>query len=360
MADALHDVVAEWAAEIAAFAISANVVALGLFDRTGAILYANDALRALLGARGEVEPSLRHLLEPRLPALAAGDGELAYQGPLTFGGAGGTPRTVPGEIRRRDGYLLLLAEAGSERHAELQQALEESQAALRALEKEMSRFIGVAAHDLRSPLANILTASAYLRDTLTGVGGDHETLLEFIPQQAQYMLSLINDLLDVSQFESGTFMLDREWIEVQPFVEATVRQHRRVAEMKNIRLEMHLASGGCADADPKRLRQVLDNLISNAIKFSPRGSTITVAAERAAGELRFSVRDEGPGISEQDQQQLFQYFSRASARPTGDETSTGLGLAIARRVVEAHGGKIGVISAPGEGSTFWFTLPCEA
>ncbi len=359
-----HEIVTEWAAEIAVFAARSGALALGLFDTSGTARHANDALRALFDVDDAASLSLERLAEPRLSALAAAADGLAYRGRLAVVGAEGVPREAPGEVWRRGDRLLVLALPGDEaarlerEFEQAREALKASQRDLRALEKEMSRFIGIVAHDLRSPLANILTAGSYLRETLTDIDEDSEVLLSFIPQQANYMLSLINDLLDVSQLESGTFVLEREIIEVEPFVETIVRPHRSMAETKGIRISLNVTADGCADADPKRLRQVLDNLISNAIKFSPHGSTITITVEREDSKLRFSVEDEGPGISEQEQARLFQYFSRTSARPTGNETSTGLGLAIARRVVEAHGGEIGVESAPGQGATFWFTLPC--
>jgi signal transduction histidine kinase len=110
-------------------------------------------------------------------------------------------------------------------------------------------------------------------------------------------------------------------------------------------------------ADPARLLQVIDNLISNAVKYSPPGSTIRVALLQDQRGWRINVKDEGPGLTPHDRQNLFKDFVRLSAQPTGGEKSVGLGLAITRRVVEAHGGKIGVDSEPGQGANFWFMLP---
>ncbi len=109
-------------------------------------------------------------------------------------------------------------------------------------------------------------------------------------------------------------------------------------------------------ADPMRLRQVMDNLISNAVKYSPAGSEVRVRAAVEGDEWLVSVQDQGPGLTADDQERLFEDFARLSAKPTGGEKSTGLGLAITRRVIEAHGGRIGVNSTPGSGATFWFTL----
>jgi signal transduction histidine kinase len=110
-------------------------------------------------------------------------------------------------------------------------------------------------------------------------------------------------------------------------------------------------------ADPVHLRQVVDNLVSNAVKYSPPGSTVTVSVEQQNSGWRVNVQDEGPGITAADREHLFKDFARLSAKPTGGEKSTGLGLAISRRAVEAHGGQIGVDSEPGHGANFWFTLP---
>jgi signal transduction histidine kinase len=114
---------------------------------------------------------------------------------------------------------------------------------------------------------------------------------------------------------------------------------------------------GIVLVDPTRLRQVVDNLISNAVKFSPPGSLIKVYARQQEAGWWIGVQDSGPGITSEDRQRLFQDFSPLSAKPTAREKSIGLGLSIARQVVEAHGGQIGVDSEPGQGATFWFILP---
>jgi signal transduction histidine kinase len=110
-------------------------------------------------------------------------------------------------------------------------------------------------------------------------------------------------------------------------------------------------------ADRKRLRQVLDNLISNAVKFSPAGSVVEVDNRHESGSWLVKVIDQGPGLTDADRQAVFDDYTTLSARPTGGENSTGLGMAITRRVVEAHQGEVGVESHPGAGSTFWFSIP---
>jgi len=171
------------------------------------------------------------------------------------------------------------------------------------------------------------------------------------------MLGLVEDLLDVSQIESGKLELNQTALQLDTVLQDAVKRHNQLATPKNTRVDLAETPAGQVYADPRRLRQVLDNLISNAVKYSPPGSTICLKAERIPDFWKVSVRDQGPGITPEDREKLFQDFARLSARPTGGEKSTGLGLAITRRVVEAHGGRIGVDSTPGQGATFWFTLP---
>jgi hypothetical protein len=189
---------------------------------------------------------------------------------------------------------------------------------------------------------------------------ERQKILADMSQQSQYMLNLLNDLLDISHIESGKFTLKLAPVPVTSAIEDSVNRYQHHADAKSIQLKVETVQAGQVVADPIRLRQVLDNLLSNAVKFSPPGATVWLRAKRQPQQWRIEIQDEGPGISADDQQRLFQEFARLSPRPTGNEKSTGLGLAITRRVVEALGGQIGVISEPGKGSTFWFTLPARS
>jgi signal transduction histidine kinase len=187
-----------------------------------------------------------------------------------------------------------------------------------------------------------------------------DSILEEIVKRTHQMLKLINDLLDLTTIEAGELKLAPRQVELRPFLEEATRWHAVLAGAKDIDVTLRDVADGWVRADPIRLRQVLDNLISNAVKYSPSGSTVSVAAERATQAWRLSVQDQGPGIHPEDRERLFQEFARLSAKPTAGERSTGLGLAIARRVVEAHGGSIGAESTPGEGATFFVLLPDAA
>ncbi len=265
-------------------------------------------------------------------------------------------------FQRIAGQLSMMIEKGR-----LATDLDEQRRASERQNEELKRvndlknvFLGIAAHDLRSPLGLIEMAMTFLLDPTMGATAEESaTVHRDVLQQSRYMLDLINELLDVTQIESGEFHLKKDAIALFEFMNDTIERHCKIAESKNTTITLDLAPEVTDSimADPARLRQVLDNLISNAVKYSPRGSTIEVRCKRVEAEWVFSVADQGPGIRLEDRTRLFQAFSRLSARPTGGEKSTGLGLTIARRVVEAHGGTIGVESVPGEGATFWFTLP---
>ncbi len=236
--------------------------------------------------------------------------------------------------------------------------LEKQNAELRRLSALKNNLLGMVAHDLRNPVAIIQMMTAILRNQqLQRPPEERQRMLDDIYRQTEHMLAMLNDLLDLSQIENGTVTISPEPVAIKPLLEETINRHRLLANPKQTRIELARSIDGTVYADPLRLRQVLDNLISNAVKFSPPGSTITVSAERDGDWWKFAVSDQGPGISPDERSRLFEAFSRLSARPTGGEKSTGLGLAIARKVVMAHGGVIDVSSTPGKGATFWFTLP---
>ena len=219
-------------------------------------------------------------------------------------------------------------------------------------------FVGMAAHDLRNPISTIqMTVDLLLEAQSQLADAERRPLLVDISRQTRHMLALLNDLLDVTQIESGNLNLGVEPIQLRAFLAEAVDRHNRMAAPKGTHIVLDGVSEGEVSADPLRLGQAIDNLISNAVKFSPLGSTVQVRARHLSTGWRVDVQDEGPGITPKDRQRIFQDFARLSARPTGGEKSIGLGLAIARRVVEAHGGQIGVDSELGHGATFWFTLP---
>ena len=231
---------------------------------------------------------------------------------------------------------------------------------LRRLDAVKSRFLGMVAHDLRNPIASIQMAAELLADPDAFLGAEErQVFLSDINRQASYMVALIDDLLDVTKIESGRLDLRKEPIDLGEFLGDTVRRHANLATRKRITVVLTSRGEAIVLADRKRLRQVLDNLISNAVKFSPVGNPVEVSFRHEQGSWRVEVIDHGPGLSDADRKAVFEYFTTLSAQPTDGENSTGLGMAITRRVVEAHGGEVGVDSLPGAGATFWFSIPDE-
>jgi hypothetical protein len=177
---------------------------------------------------------------------------------------------------------------------------------------------------------------------------------------SETMLNLLNDLLDVSAIESGQLELDLRPVDVAAYLRDVHTANAMLARAKDIELALDLpADLPAVGMDANRINQVINNLITNAIKFSFPKTTITLRARVAGNELLVSVQDQGLGIPEQEMGKLFTDFGRTSVRPTGGEKSTGLGLAIVKRMVEAHGGRIWVESQVGVGSVFTFALPVK-
>jgi signal transduction histidine kinase len=179
-----------------------------------------------------------------------------------------------------------------------------------------------------------------------------------INTNGELMLKLINDLLDVAKIESGRLDLELATGDLCGLIEENLTMNRMLAEKKGIRLDFAPEYGmPLFRFDRGKVEQVLNNLISNALKFSATGTAVTVQASRVNGTVVVSVRDHGQGIPAEELDKLFKPFSKTSVRGTAGERSTGLGLAICRKIVEGHHGRIWAESEPGKGSTFSFALP---
>jgi len=230
---------------------------------------------------------------------------------------------------------------------------------LLTLNEEKNRLLGVAAHDLRNPIG---VAQGYLRLVLAGTVGPvnqaQRMLLERVEKSSQRMLDLVNDLLDVSAIEAGRLNLDLDQVDLEPYLAEILETSALLAAEKNIRLVTEVRGPlPRIRLDRRRFDQVLHNLLTNAVKFSYPGTTITLGARAEPRTVQIFVQDQGQGIRSEELGRVFKAFARGSARPTGGERSTGLGLAISHRIVEAHGGSIAVQSHPGEGACFTVTLP---
>ena len=221
-----------------------------------------------------------------------------------------------------------------------------------------NKFLGMASHDLRNPLASIRGYSRFLLDKGSQVKEDtRQEFLTTIKNVSGNMLELISNLLDISVIESGQLKLNLEKASMEKLAEEKIHLQQILADKKNIRLHADFDEVPEFYFDANRIGQVVDNLLSNAVKYSPPDKEVFVKLEAHEQTMTLSVKDEGPGIDPDEQGQLFQHFQKLSARPTAGESSSGLGLAIAQRIVEEHQGSIGVDSQLGQGATFHFSLP---
>ncbi|MEI6386820.1 MAG: ATP-binding protein [Spirochaetota bacterium] len=245
---------------------------------------------------------------------------------------------------------------------DLTRQLHQANAELRELNELKNRFIGMAAHDLRKPIGVIMTYSEFLLDEASERLNEKERgFLRTNIQAATGMKRLIDNFLDVSIIESGQLRLELSSTDASKIVGGALPLVRLVAAKKKVELiTEYVDEAPLTSVDFSKIQQVLVNLASNAIEHSRAGQRVWLNVQREGEELLFSVRDEGPGIEPEDQKKLFAPFMRAGTRKTAGERSIGLGLAIARLVIEAHGGRIWVQSMPGTGATFLFSIPVRA
>jgi signal transduction histidine kinase len=238
-----------------------------------------------------------------------------------------------------------------------QRELVKTNARLAWMNEQKNQLLGMAAHDLRSPLSMMLTYVDYLAAT-AGLDGEQQRILARIRANASYMLEMVDDALDLSAIETGNVTLHLEETDLDALLIEIEETARGMAARKGLVLERLAAqSPAIVRADRTKVLQSVQNLVSNALKFSPSGTRVELASGTDDDVAWIAVRDEGPGIAESELGKLFEPFSRLSARATGGEKSSGLGLAIVRRLIEAHGGAVRVTSEVGRGTEFRISLP---
>jgi len=241
----------------------------------------------------------------------------------------------------------------------IQRELSKKNRELDELNKLKNQFLGIAAHDLRNPLGVIMGYSEYLLEEVEEIlSADQNDMLKSILSSSEFMLRLLNDLLDISAIESGNLNLNLCRADLVQVVRKNVELNNVIAHKKNINIHLNeTASMPEILFDMGKIEQVLNNLISNSVKFSPPGSNVNVYISKSDSDLTVAVADNGPGIPEAEREKLFKPFQKTSVKSTGGETSTGLGLSIVHKLILGHKGKIWVDSKVGEGSTFYFSLP---
>ncbi len=236
-------------------------------------------------------------------------------------------------------------------------------ARLEELDTLKDKFLQIAAHDLKNPLNNVNIGVEVLLRFAPAVKQqfpDYEKVLGDMKDTVTTMRIIIDDFLDLQALEAGQIELTTQSVSICEIVKKVIRQFAAYASGKHTTVDADLPDDlPMCEADPDRLNQVVSNLISNAIKFSPLGAEVQVRVREVDSYIRLEVEDNGPGIPPDEIPLLFEEFTRLSNHPTGGEVSSGVGLAIAKTLIEMHGGQIGVNSQVGRGSTFWFEIPAS-
>jgi signal transduction histidine kinase len=225
-----------------------------------------------------------------------------------------------------------------------------------------SEFLASMSHELRTQLSSIIGFSELLVNDATDrfdAASRHKFLTQ-INSSGRYLLGLVTDILDLSKVEAGKMVLRIETVVIADAVQSVASTMEPMAAKKAIRIEADGAGAGQVPADLGKLKQMLLNLVSNAVKFTPEGGTVKIGARRLADSVEIFVSDNGIGIADSDQKHLFEAFRQLDSNIARQQPGTGLGLALTKRFAELHGGWLALISEPGKGSVFTLTLPLMA
>lgn len=243
-----------------------------------------------------------------------------------------------------------------------QEELRSKKEAAEAAYKAKGELLAVASHDLKNPLAAIAGLAEIMLEMKKGDPAASEQDVEFLQSifdASRHMSEVVQGILETEGLEQQKLEFDDKSVDLGAICEELIRFSEPVARRKNIRVDSSIQPDVAIRGNARRLREAFENYISNAIKYSPPGKTVTVtlATTDDGSEIEFGVRDHGPGLTEDDKAKLFGKFKRLSARPTAGESSTGLGLSIVKAIVELHKGFVGCSSRVGEGAYFWIRLP---
>jgi two-component system sensor histidine kinase BaeS len=244
---------------------------------------------------------------------------------------------------------------------EMADELEEEASRRDQLDRLKDEFVLTASHELRSPLTSVQGFAELLMLEREKLSPKQAETVEVILDNSRHLVRLLNDLLDLARSDAGRLTIRPVPTEVEPLVEDAVRTMRAQTEGAGQSLSTEVEEGlSQINVEPDRIRQVLVNLLTNAHEYSPEGASIRATASRIGAEVEIAVSDNGPGMTEDQVEHIFERFTRGDAGLTQRVGGTGLGLAISKSLVELHGGTIGVTSTPGKGSTFRIRLPALA
>ncbi len=334
----------------------------------GTIRYINPALQAMLGYAPEELNGARiqRLLHPedaecvtRFFSHRIREGYETGSIAFRLGHKDGSWRVLSWKSVPYPGGLLYATARDVTELRKAEEALRQSMEAATAANRAKSDFLAKMSHELRTPLNSIIGFSEILEDQTVGpLTEKQRRYVANVLTSGRSLLQLINDILDLSKVEAGRMELVTTEFDVAAALEQVRAIVAALADKKRLSLEIHGSDSlPLLLADQAKFKQIMFNLLGNAIKFTPEGGRITVVARRVAGKLEVSVSDTGIGIAPEDQERIFGEFEQVTRGPAGSQQGTGLGLALTRKLVELHGGQLSLTSTVGQGSTFSFSLP---
>lgn len=352
--------------------------AMLLVDRDGSIKLVNRQATVLFGY--EESELLRQCIDVLVPDKVrshhAALRESFYANPQTrYMGAG---RDLVG--KRKDGEevpvevglnpiqtekgLMVLVSVVDITERRQQEELRAKKEAAEAAYKAKGELLAIASHDLKNPLSAIAGLSEIMLETKKAESGASQQDIEFLQSihgAARHMFEVVKGILASEGLEQQGLIPNKEMVDVSAMCAELLTFNEQAAHKKGIGIVCNITPGITLHADGTRLREAFDNYISNAVKYSPSGKTVTVSLAPVAGTdlVEFGVRDEGPGLTDDDKSKMFGKFKKLSAKPTGGESSTGLGLSIVKAIVELHKGSVGCDSTYGQGAYFWARLPLK-
>jgi signal transduction histidine kinase len=380
-----HHIFSNWRGELNQTLHQSRSLCMAVFSTSSKrLIFANIAALSLMktaSAESLINPKLDHFLQ------CDRSKQPVFNGLLTLGDSLSSNTTITASVYIKEEELLVIGEIDIVSMLEqnnkmtrlnqeinnlqrqlvkekmlVEQTLDELKAAnhkLAVLNQEKNRFLGIAAHDLRSPVSTALSYVDILKnDTDVFSEQQKEKFLLTIDERLQFSLRLMGELLDVSKIEKGFIKLNKQINDYLSILMQCIAFNQLVGKLKNIRIETECTEKEIVFSfDRNKMEQVLNNVISNAIKYSHPGSDIRIKVNRLEGFVQTEVIDQGVGIHEDELPFIFQPLHRSSSRPTAGESSTGLGLAIAKKIIEEHEGSISVTSTLNQGSCFCFTIP---
>ncbi|KJR98497.1 MAG: hypothetical protein VR68_10500 [Peptococcaceae bacterium BRH_c4a] len=244
---------------------------------------------------------------------------------------------------------------------ELSEQIKEKILTIEKIDSTRRGFVASISHELRTPLTIMQGYTEALMDGMARDDLQREKYLMNIYEETIRLRRLVDDLLDLRRLETGTISINMDRADLSDIIQSVSDLFSETFSQRGVSISLNIPQARLiARGDPDRLKQVVINMVDNAVRFSPNGGTVDVKGEEVSGHIRVSVRDQGPGVREEEMQLIWERFYKSDNSRTRRNSGSGLGLAIARQIIEMHGGQVGIESLPGHGSTFWFTVKAES